>query len=121
MTPQELIKKQIQQEKYNIQTIIDSGMSSGEKLVLLHDLLKWNVVEILNQEIERKKGMKIEVPTLKEYPDKYKQGDTIELNSETVPIAIHNALHQRNDYKVGYNQAIDEDIAHLISLKELIK
>ena len=65
--------------------------------------------------------MKKEVPTLKEYPDKYKHGDTIELNSETVPIAIHNALYLGNDYNVGYNQAIDEDIAHLTSLKELIK
>jgi len=107
MTPQELIEKQIQQEKYNIQTIIDSGMSSGEKLVLLHDLLKWNVVEILNQEIERKKGMKKEIPPYRE----------VEGNIYTdVPITRDELI-----MRTTYNECLDEDIAHLTSLKELIK
>lgn len=102
MTPQELIKKQIQQEKYNIQTIIDSGMSSGEKLVLLHDLLKWNVVEILNQEIERERKLL----------------DKIIKKKERI---TNDPFHPARCQYLGQQEAKQDTIAHLTSLKEQIK
>lgn len=76
---------------------------------------------VIDQEIERKNGIKKKLPKIKEFPEKYK--DNMEINSETIPIAMHNAIAMNyiGSFEYGYNQAIDEDIAHLTSLKELIK
>lgn len=79
------------------------------------------VRKVIDQEIERKKGMRKELPQIKKLPEKYK--DNIEVNPETISIAMNNviAMNYIGHYEYGYNKAIDEDIAHLTSLKELIK
>lgn len=101
------IKEQIQLEKDNIQTIIDSRVSNGEKLVLLHDSLKWNIVSILDREIDRKKGMKKYVQLPEGYVNDNPNFDKV-LNAEDMKCTI-------------LNQAIDEDIAYFTLLKERIK
>lgn len=79
------------------------------------------LAQFINKEIERKKGMRKELPQIKKFPEKYK--DNIEVNPETISIVMNNviAMNYIGHYEYGYNKAIDEDIAHLTSLKELYK
>lgn len=90
----------------------------------LEAVFEWHIAQLkkfIDQEIERKKVKKKELPQIKELPEKYK--DNLQVNSETMPIIMHNAIAMSyiGTFEYGYNQAIDEDIAHLTSLKELIK
>lgn len=102
MTSEQLIKEWLDSHKYvyyNKDCSFDSVTLDGNFNLL--DLLN----RFIDQEIERKNGMKKKLPKIKEFPEKYK--DNMEINSETIPIAMHNAIAMNyiGSFEYGYNQA----------------